>query len=172
MSGPPKLVTLGRISGVHGVKGWVKVHSYTEPRDNILGFERWVLEQGGRRSGAVLEDGRVHGKGVIAKLAGVDDRDRALELIGADIAVERGELPSIGADEYYWADLEGLAVRSPSGEPLGTVDHLIATGSNDVLVVRGVRELLIPFVLGTVIREVDLAAGVIVADWEPGFGGE
>lgn len=170
MSGPDKLVTLGRISGVFGVRGWLKVHSYTEPRDNILGFDRWILEQGGRRSGVELEDGQLHGKGVIAKLAGVDDRDRAQELIGAEIAVERGALPEIGPDEYYWADLEGLAVRTPRGEALGTVERLLETGAHDVLVVKGERERLIPFVIGRVILEVDLAAGEIVADWEPDFG--
>ncbi|SRR5690606_7536487 len=172
MSGQHKRVTLGRVSGVFGVKGWIKVHSYTEPRENILGFDRWTLEQNGRVSEVEVEDGRAHGKGLVAKLAGCDDRDRALELIGAEISVERAALPRLGPDEYYWTDLEGLEVRTPSGESLGRVDHLLATGANDVLVVRGERELLIPFVLERVIRDVDLASGVIVADWDPEPGGE
>ncbi|HEY8521655.1 MAG TPA: ribosome maturation factor RimM [Gammaproteobacteria bacterium] len=163
---PGKLVTLGRIAGVYGVKGWVKVHSYTEPRDNILHFDRWIVRLGARRDALEVESGRTHGNGIIAKLRGVDDRDAARGLMGGEIAVERAALPEVEPGEYYWADLEGLEVRTPAGEPLGTVDHLIATGAHDVLVLRAERgERLVPFVEGRVIRDVDLEAGLIVADW-------
>ena len=166
---PDRLVTLGRISGVYGVRGWIKVHSYTEPRDTVVGFARWTIRwRGGDRAGE-LEDGRAQGSNVVAKLRGVDDRDAARELIGADIAVERSALPACEPGEYYWADLEGLEVVTPAGDRLGKVDHLVATGGHDVLVLAGRPERLIPFVHGTVIRGVDLAAGVIVADWSPEF---
>jgi 16S rRNA processing protein RimM len=166
---PERLVTLGRISGLYGVRGWVKVHSYTEPRDNVVGFARWRLRtQAGERA-VEVEDGRAHGANVVAKLRGVDDRDAARELIGADIAVERSALPACEPGEYYWADLEGLEVVTPAGDRLGTVDHLLATGGHDVLVLAGNPARLIPFVHGAVIRGVDLAAGVIVADWSPEF---
>ena len=166
---PDRLVTLGRISGVYGVRGWVKVHSYTEPRDNVVGFARWTLRTRAGESIVELEDGRAQAASVVAKLRGVDDRDAARELIGADIAVERSALPACEPGEYYWADLEGLEVVTPAGERLGTVDHLVATGGHDVLVLAGRPERLIPFVHGAVIRGVDLAAGVIVADWSPDF---
>ncbi len=162
-----KLVTLGRISGVFGVKGWVKVHSFTEPRDNIVGFGVWTLRHRGAVSAMELEDGRGHGGNVVAKLRGVDDRDRARELVGADICVARASLPECGPGEYYWTDLEGLEVRTPGGESLGVVDHLVATGANDVLVLAGEPQRMIPFVIGEVIRRVDLDAGLIVADWSP-----
>jgi 16S rRNA processing protein RimM len=165
----PTLVTLGRISGVFGVKGWVKVRSYTEPRDNIVGFAVWTLQQSGVESKVELEDGRSHGANVVVKLRGVDDRDRAHELIGADVLVERAELPACKPGEYYWTDLEGLEVRGVGGELLGIVDHLVATGANDVLVLAGEPGRLIPFVVGDVIRSVDLDAGVIVANWSPEF---
>jgi 16S rRNA processing protein RimM len=165
----PKLITLGRISGLFGVKGWVKVHSYTEPRANVVGFAVWTLRQHGVDSTIEIEDGRGQGGGVVAKLRGIDDRERAHELIGADIVVERAALPQCEPGEYYWTDLEGLEVRTPSGEPLGVVDHLVATGANDVLVLAGTPERLIPFVVGDVIRSVDLDAGVIVADWSPEY---
>lgn len=166
---PHKLVTLGRISGVFGVKGWVKVHSYTEPRDNIVGFGVWTLRRHGVDSTIEIEDGRSHGANVVAKLRGVDDPDQARELIGAEVIIERSALPECKPGEYYWTDLEGLEVRTLGGAPLGVVDHLIATGGHDLLVLAGPAQRMIPFVVGEVIRSVDLDAGVIVADWSPEF---
>jgi 16S rRNA processing protein RimM len=160
-----KLVTLGRITGVFGVQGWLKIHSYTEPRDNIVRFDTWTLERDGRRTRVAVEAGRRHGAGVVVKLAGVDDRDAAHAWVGAEVLVERNALPDCAPGEYYWTDLEGLEVRTPAGETLGRVDHLLATGGHDVLVLDGTPARLIPFVLGTVIRAVDLEGGVIVADW-------
>jgi len=164
-----KLLTLGRISGVFGVKGWVKVNSYTEPRDNVVGYGVWTLRLAGVDSRIEVEEGQSHGKQVVAKLRGIDDRDRAHELVGADILIERERLPPCAVGEYYWIDLEGLEVRTLTGEVLGTVDHLLATGTHDVLVLAGKPERLIPFVLDRVIREVNLAAGHIVADWSPDY---
>ncbi len=105
----------------------------------------------------------------MAKLRGLDDREEARKLIGADIVVERGELPECAPGEYYWTDLEGLEVRTLEGQVLGTVDHLIATAGHDVMVLGGTPQRLIPFVHGQVIREVDLEAGRIVADWPLDF---
>jgi 16S rRNA processing protein RimM len=164
-----KLVTLGRISGTYGVRGWVKVHSYTEPRANIVGFAAWIVRQRGGERTVEVEDGRAQGANVVAKLRGVDDRDEARELIGAEVAVERSALPKCEPGEYYWTDLEGLAVVTPAGEALGTVDHLLATGGHDVLVLAGRPRRMIPFVRGAVIRSVDLETGVIVADWSAEF---
>lgn len=160
-----KLVTVGRVSGVFGVKGWVKVESYTEPRDNVVGFDVWTLNLRGVTTVVEVEQGQGHGNQVVAKLRGIDDRDRARELMGAEIAVGREQLPPCEPGEYYWTDLEGLEVRTPQGEVLGKVDHLLATGANDVLVLGGKPERLIPFITGSVIRSVDVAGGVIVADW-------
>lgn len=160
-----KTVTLGRISGVFGVKGWVKVFSYTEPRDNVVQFARWTLRLPDGAREVEVETGRSQGSQVVAKLRGIDDRDEARGLVGADIVVERERLPECAEGEYYWTDLEGLSVHTTTGEVLGLVDHLIATGAHDVLVVHGDRERLIPFVMGRVIQRVDLREGVIVADW-------
>jgi len=164
-----KLVTLGRISGVFGVRGWVKVHSYCEPRANIVGFGVWTVRQRGEERTVEIEDGRAQGARVVAKLRGVDDRDHARALVGAEIVVERTALPKCEPGEYYWTDLEGLTVVTPGGARLGAVDHLVATGGHDVLVLAGQPERLIPFVPGAVIRSVDLDARVIVADWSPEF---
>lgn len=159
-------VVLGQVSGVFGVKGWVKVRSHTDPREAILDYPNWMLKRGDAWQSVVLEDGQPHGKSVIAKLENTNDRDAAAALIGVDIAVPREDLPATGMGEYYWADLEGLKVVRRDGRTLGTVTALMATGANDVLVVDGDREMLIPFVMGEVILEVDLAAGVISVEWE------
>jgi 16S rRNA processing protein RimM len=164
---PKKWVTLGRVSGVFGVKGWLKVQSYTEPRANIARFGLWTLRLNGGERLFEVADGQGHGGNVVAKLRGIDDPEHARELIGAEIVVERERLPKAGADEFYWTDLEGLEVRTTAGISLGRVDHLLATGANDVLVVRGAAERLIPFVVGAVVKQVDLAAGLIVVDWSP-----
>lgn len=164
-----KLVTLGRISGAHGVKGWVKVHSYTEPRDNVIRFERWTLTQGGEhREVEVESSGGGSGK-VLAKLRGVEDRDAALALVGAEIVVARAELPPCEPGEYYWTDLEGLTVCDTAGERLGVVDHLFASGAHDILALEGGRNRLIPFVTGDIVREVDLERGVIVVEWDADY---
>lgn len=165
-----KLV-LGRISGLFGVRGWVKVFSYTEPRAAILEFAPWLVYVEGDWQRYPLAEGKPHGKGVIARLEQVEDRDAAARLIGAEIAIEREQLPSTAPTEYYWADLIGLRVQSTDGADLGQVDHLMETGANDVLVTLAEdgRERLIPFVHGQVVREVNLDAGVIRVDWDPDF---
>ena len=160
-----KWVTVGRISGVFGVKGWLKVQSYTEPRANIVGFDVWTLRMSGAERLFEVEDGQGQAGKVAAKLRGIDDPDRAREWVGADIVIERDRLPKTQTDEFYWTDLEGLEVRTTAGLTLGRVAHLLATGANDVLVLDGTPERLIPFVLGSVVKHVDLEAGSIVVDW-------
>ena len=159
-------VKLGRIVGLFGVRGWIKVYSYTEPREAVLDYRDWLLGRDGDWQRVELAEGKRHGKAVIARLEGIDDRDAAAELIGSDIGVDRDALPEPEEGHYYWADLEGLAVVHRDGTELGRVACLMATGANDVLVVDGPVERLIPFVPGTVILDVDLAAGVIHVDWE------
>jgi len=164
-----RAVRLGYIAGVYGVRGWVRVHSFTEPRDNIVNFAEWTLALGGRRWQAEVETGRAHGRGVVAKLAGVDDRDAAQLLIGAEISVDRESLPGCAPGEYYWTDLEGLRVESTDGSLLGRVDHLLATGAHDVLVLDGDGERLIPFVLDEIVTAVELEAGRIVVNWDASY---
>lgn len=165
-----RLVLVGRVAGVYGVQGWVKVISATEPPEAILDYPQWqVRGDDGAWRPRTLTAGRVHGKGVLAHLAGCDDRDVARALIGAEIAVPRSEMPDPGAGRFYWADLQGLTVKTVAGVTLGVVDHLIETGANDVLVVKGERERLIPYVWDAVVKTVDLDHGVMAVDWDPEF---
>ncbi|HDP89773.1 MAG TPA: ribosome maturation factor RimM [Thioalkalivibrio sp.] len=160
---------VGRISGVFGVQGWVKVYSDTDPRDNIVHYPRWYLKRGGEWQSVEVEGGRLQGKAVVAKLKGVDDRDAALLLRGVQIAIDRDELDELEAGEYYWDDLIGLQVVTLDGVELGRVERLLETGANDVLVVAGERERLIPYIREQVIAAVDLDAGEIRVDWDPDF---
>jgi len=159
-------VILGRISGLFGVKGWVKVYSYTEPREAVLDYDRWLLSGKNGWQEATVAEGQRHGKTVIVRITGYDDRDQAVGLIGTEIGVPRDELPKADSDHYYWSDLEGLSVVHRDGTELGKVDHLLETGANDVMVVKGETERLVPFVMDKVVLGVDLAKGEIRVDWE------
>jgi len=164
-----RLIVLGRIAGLFGVQGWLKIFSETDPREAILNYSPWLIRQGDDWQEVKVQLGRRHGKTVVASLAGITDRDQAAGLLGAEIAVRRAQLPPAVDDDFYWADLEGLLVRTTTDVVLGKVQSLFATGANDVMVVLGERERLLPFILGQVVQHVDLAGGVIVVDWDPEF---
>ncbi|HET6907043.1 MAG TPA: ribosome maturation factor RimM [Rhodanobacteraceae bacterium] len=165
-------VLLGRIVGVYGVRGEVKIESFTEPRLRIFDYQPWLLE----RNAGVVEEvrdvrGRAQGKGVVAAISGIGDRDRAASLIGANIFVARTALPPAAEGEVYQSDLEGLEVVNLAGVLLGRVSHLFETGANPVLVARHEdgREHLIPYVPEVYVQSVDLEAKRIVVDWDPDF---
>lgn len=160
-------VVLGKVSGLFGVKGWVKIFSFTDPKEAILEYPVWQIEIEGLWRPVSVAEGQPHGKTIIARFEGVDDRDAAAVYLQADVGVFRQEMPEAGEAQYYWSDLEGLKVEGQSGNTLGVVAYLLETGANDVMVVKdGEAEVLIPFVMGTVVEDVDLAAGVIRVDWE------
>lgn len=162
-------VVLGRVSGLFGLQGWVRVFSHTEPREGIARYNPVFLQRKGQWQPFKIEAGRTHGAGVVLKFIDFDDRDQAATLVQSDIAVHRAQLPPPRPGEYYWADLEGLRVVTLEGVELGVVDHLLATGANDVLVVKGERERLLPFVQGQVIVEIDLEQRLLQVDWDPDF---
>ncbi|NNF51872.1 MAG: ribosome maturation factor RimM [Gammaproteobacteria bacterium] len=162
------MVVIGEIAGVYGVKGWLRIRSHTQPLENIFRYQEWQLGKDGSWSAVSVTEGRRHGRGLVAKLAGIDDRDAAAKHQGKLIAVRRDQLPD-SAGDYYWTDLEGLNVETREGVKLGVVDHLLETGANDVLVVKGEKERLIPFVLDQVVCDIDLRSGVMVVNWDPDF---
>lgn len=160
---------MGRVSGAYGVRGWLRVRSDCEPAEQLLDYSPWQLKTAAGWRCHALEAGRSHGSGLVAKLASVDDRDEARALVGADIAVARSLLPRLAEGEYYWNDLIGLGVVTRHGRPLGRVTGLMPTGANDVLVVSGERERLIPFIPEQVVLAVSTESGCIEVDWDPDF---
>lgn len=169
-------VILGRISGVYGVKGWVKIYSYTDPMESIVEYSPWYLRPESRYKNddtewtkIKLKSGKRHAKTVVAKLEHCNDRDQAQALVGMQIAIEASQLETLqGEDEFYWRDLVGLTVINQQDVELGQVKSLMETGANDVLVVFSnteQRERLIPWTLGIAVTSVDLDNGVITVDW-------
>jgi len=164
-----RLISLGNISGVFGVKGWLKVHSFTDPREKIVEYDSWQVKHQGRWREVKLDGGKRQGKTIVAKLIGLDDRDEAILYQGNEIAIFPRQLDKLQQGEYYWHQLTGLKVVTIDGVELGSVHHLLETGANDVLVVRGDRERLIPFTVGNAVTEVNLSTETITVDWDPEF---
>ena len=168
------LIVLGKITSVHGVRGEVKIYSFTDPIDNLLGYPAWTLKRDGEVRQVELVSGRLQGKILVAKLKGLDDREVARTFAGFDICVSRALLPDLDDGEYYWHQLEGLKVIDLQGQLLGRLDHLLETGSNDVMVVKPCpgslddRERLLPYTEQCV-QKVDLAAGEMRVDWDADF---
>lgn len=166
-------VIIGEITGVSGVKGWVKVFSHTEPRLNIVKYDPWLLKLGKEWKSVKLVNGRSQGKTIVAQLEGINDREKAHSLIGTKIAIQSSQLKKLGEDEFYWRDLEGLEVINLQGEVIGKVSHLIETGANDVLVIKTPKvagekskEMMIPYIPEQVIKRVDLDANQVEVDWD------
>ena len=160
----PAHICIARIGAPHGVRGWIRVRAFTESADGLANYPQWWL--GGEAAWVPwnVEAVEPQRQGLAAKLQGCDDRDAAAALAKVEIAIPRAVLPRIETDEFYWDDLVGLAVSNVEGEALGTVTSLIETGANDVLVVTGERERLIPFI-APVIVEVDVAGARLQVDW-------
>ncbi|AYC31986.1 ribosome maturation factor RimM [Pseudomonas cavernae] len=168
------LVVIGKIVSVHGVRGEVKVYSFTDPIDNLLSYRHWTLRRDGEIRQVELLKGRSQNKVLVAKLKGLDDRDQARTLAGFEICVLRSLLPQLTDGDYYWFQLEGLKVIDQAGQLLGRIDHLLETGANDVMVVKPCtdslddRERLLPYTAQCVLS-VDLAAGEMQVDWDADF---
>jgi len=155
---------MGRILAPYGVRGWIKVKPQTEAIDGLLSYRGWWIGRGDAWQACRLVEGRVHGAGLIVHLEGFDDREKATAITGWRIAVPRAALPQAGEGEYYWCDLVGMTVVNLQREVLGRVEEIFATGANDVLVVCGDRERLIPFV-ESVVKRVEREKARLVVDW-------
>ena len=167
-----EFLSVGRITSAHGIKGWVKLDSYTSPTINICSYKPLFWRQPGAGSEwqvVKLAECRQQGKSVVARLDGCNDRNGAELLRGRELAVKRSQLPAADEGEYYWIDIIGLRVITVDQVELGIVDEIMETGSNEVLVVKGDRKRLIPFIQGEVVQRVSIDEGVIEVDWDPDF---
>ncbi len=155
---------MGRVLAPYGVRGWISLRPLTEALDGLLGYERWWLGPGGDWRVCRLLEGRVHRNALVAHIDGFGDRDEAAAIRGWQVAIPRSALPPAPAGQYYWSDLVGLCVVNCQGEDLGRVAEIFSTGANDVVVVRGERERLIPFIEPVLVK-VELARARLVVDW-------
>ena len=162
-----KKILVGKISNPHGIKGWVKVISFTDPIENILSYKKWTISDNETEKTYCLEDSRIQGNKIVIKLEGVNNRDDADLLKNLQIEINRSDLPELDENSFYWEDLVDFNVIDIKGNPVGKVDSLFRTGSNDVLVIinETKERLLVPFIMEEVIKYVDLAKELISIDW-------
>ncbi|MDX1492325.1 MAG: ribosome maturation factor RimM [Pseudohongiellaceae bacterium] len=170
-----KLVTMARIGRLYGIKGWLKLNSFTDPKENILDFSDLYARINGRWQLLEMDQCKVHGKGLIAHFEGYDDPDIAKTLTGVELAVPESDLPELADDDFYWHELTGMSVVTEAGQLLGRVTKLLETGANDVLVVKPIegsvddRERLIPYLPQKVVMHVSREERCITVDWEPDY---
>ena len=164
-------IIVGKINGVYGDKGWVKVYSYTDPREAIAQYSPWYLKQNGVWKAVKIIDSKPQAKTVIAKIEGCDDRDAAMLFSGTEVSIKPEQLSPLDENKFYWRDLIGLRVRNQDDFDFGVVKSLMETGSNDVLVVKSDegKETLVPWTMGQAIIQVNLEDGLIVVDWDSDF---
>jgi 16S rRNA processing protein RimM len=161
-------IIVGKIGSTYGVHGWIKIHAYTEFSTDILKYTPWYLQKNNSSPWLTkeIEESRMHHNSIIVKFEGINTPEEARLLTGTHIGILRSQLPPLKENEYYWSDLVGLTVINKNGDVLGQVIYLMATGSNDVLVVKGDKEYAIPYLMGSVITHIDLNKQEIHVDWE------
>ena len=154
-------ILIGKVSGCFGVKGWLKIFSYCEPRENIASYDTWIVND------KVFEsvESKRNGKLIVAKLEGIDDKDTALSLLGQKIEINKEQLHSLNNDQYYWHDLVGLEVTNKQGVNFGTIKSLLETGAHDVVIIKGERERIVPYIMGQTILKVNLEENSMLVDW-------
>lgn len=168
-------LAIGRILSPHGIKGWVKIFSYTDPMEQIFSYAPWQLVKGTRRQKLEITEHRRQGKSLVALPKGYEDRNQAELLVGWEIQVDKASLPALEPGEFYWHQLEGMQVVNTLDVELGTVDHMLETGANDVMVVVSApasiddRERMIPFVEDEIVKQVDLKANRILVEWDSDY---
>ncbi|MGF1684626.1 ribosome maturation factor RimM [Photobacterium makurazakiensis] len=169
-------IVVGKLGASYGIKGWLKVFSYTEDAESIFSYQPWFVKVKGELKELKVESWKRHGQGLVAKLEGLDIREDAQVFTNAEVYVPAEQLPALSGDEFYWRELFGMSVVTTEGYDLGKVTDILETGSNDVLVVKanlkdafGQKERLVPFLDEQVIKSIDRTAQRIEVDWDPGF---
>ncbi|UJF18944.1 ribosome maturation factor RimM [Vibrio sp. SS-MA-C1-2] len=171
-----KIIVVGKLGASYGIRGWLKVFSYTEVPESIFSYKPWLLKVKGEWIEFPVEDWKRHNQGHVCKLQSVGIREEAQAYANVEIGVYGDQLPNLPEEEFYWKDLFGMSVVTTKGYDLGKVDDIFETGSNDVLVVKanlkdafGKKERLVPFLEEQVIKHIDAEARRIEVDWDPGF---
>ncbi len=161
-----KKVAVGKFGRPHGVKGWIRVISFTDPEEQLLNYSDWMIQTNIALELIKLEESRAVHDAFLVKVKGYDDRDLVKTLTNKEILIDRDQLKELPEGEFYWTDLEGIKVVTTDGNDLGVIDHLFETGANDVIVsVKDGKRILIPYI-DTVIIEVDFDNNIMTVNWE------
>ena len=163
-----KKLLVGKINGFFGIKGWVKIFSYTEPRKNILSYQPWYIINNGNYEILEITDGREQSKTIVAHIKGIDNRDLSINLIGQDLYINQDQLPTLDDGKHYWYELDGFKVINQNQTNLGVVDYLVDTGSNNVIVTKGEKEHWIPYI-EPFLLSIDKDNKEILVDWDEDF---
>ncbi|CEG58085.1 ribosome maturation factor RimM [Legionella fallonii] len=169
MSNQANWVVIGRFGRPHGVKGFITVQSFTEPRDNILRYTDWHVLLNNTWQLIKILSVEVHNKAIIATIEGYPEREMVASLTNVEIAIKKEQLAALEPGEYYWHQLIGMKVVNPKGESFGVVTEIMPTGANDVLVVQGEKRHLIPYLPEQFIIEINESQQVITVDWDVDF---
>jgi len=170
-----KKVVVARIGKAHGLKGWLRLNSFTSPAQNLLDYQEFIIKQDGQEKPLKLEEYRQQADKLLGKFEGFDVPETARQLTGLDLYITSAALPDLDEGEYYWHELQGLEVFNLQQQRYGKVVRLVETGANDVMVVKpdaesiDERERLIPYLRESVIKAVDLEAGTVTVDWEADY---
>ena len=167
-----KRIVLGKIGKAHGIKGWVKLQSFTAPPENILQYSSLRAELGAETRTLLVDDSKQQSNGLLVHIQGIDDPEAAQTLTGTEVWVHNSELPELEQGDFYWHELENMLVWNTDKQLLGRVSKLLETGANDVLVVTATsdsiddRERLVPYIKDVVVLEVDIEANRILLNWD------
>jgi 16S rRNA processing protein RimM len=164
-----KYVSIGKFGKTHGLQGYIKVYSNTDPIEKIMDYQPWYIKTGQAWQIIDIDNIKQQGTAFVVLIKNINDPETACAYTNKPISIPRSQLPKPANNEYYWTDLEGLTVTNQDGEELGKIDHLMATGSNDVIVIQGKKRHLIPFILNEVIVNIDLANKTMQVKWGSDF---
>ena len=164
-----RFVIVGRMGSTYGVKGWIKIHSYTDPVESLLDYRPWYINRTGQWQEISMTEGKVHGRGIIAHMEGVDVKEDAKYFAGVEVAVHRDQLPPLETGEFYLDDLPGLNVITIQGNLLGEVQQVLETGASEVLVINGQKQHMVPLVLDRYVKKIDFKQKLVTVDWDPEF---
>ncbi len=170
MSSTQKYVVIGKFGKTHGLQGWIRVYPFTETVEAMLSYKPWYIAVKEEREELKIDGVHPHGRAIIVHIEAVNDVDAVRYYTDKEIFVLHDQLPKLDNDEYYWSDLKGLTVVNREGVELGVIDHLMETGSNDVLVVLGKKKQhVIPFLREKFVLEIDFDKNIMIVDWDPEF---
>lgn len=161
-------VVVAKVGRVHGIQGWVRINSFTEPPENVLNYKDWWILHHNQWQLLEKQASKIQNQEILIKIKNCNNREQAQFYTNDLIAVPRESLPLLSSEEYYWSDLIGMRVMNEQKIDLGIVDHLFSTGSNDVLVLTGEKERLIPYTEDA-IKQIDLQNKIITVDWDSEF---